>query len=46
MNYRLVAIEVGDLLKYDTSVNQNNRTAGSVLIRNSISNTHYDRNLI
>lgn len=27
MNYRLVAIEVGDLLKYDTSVNQINRTA-------------------
>ena len=31
MNYRLVAIEVGDLLKYDTSVNQINRIGQAIL---------------
>lgn len=30
MNYRLVAINVGDILKYDTSVNQINRTASAL----------------
>ena len=30
MNYRLVAIEVGDLLKYDTTVNEVNRLAGAI----------------
>jgi len=30
MNYRLVAIEVGDILKYDTSVNHINRTASAL----------------
>lgn len=30
MNYRLVAIKVGDLLKYDTSINEVNRTAGAI----------------
>jgi uncharacterized protein (TIGR02391 family) len=32
MNYKLVAVEVGDLLKYDTSVNQINRI-GQALFR-------------
>ena len=31
MNYRLIAIEVGDLLKYDTSVNQINRIGQAIL---------------
>ncbi|MCX7095148.1 MAG: TIGR02391 family protein [Methylobacter sp.] len=30
MNYRLVAIEIGDLLKYDTSVNQINRIGQAI----------------
>ncbi|CAG9297853.1 hypothetical protein EV690_1783 [Celerinatantimonas diazotrophica] len=30
MNYRLVAVEVGDLLKYDTSVNQINRIGQAI----------------
>jgi uncharacterized protein (TIGR02391 family) len=30
MNYRLAAVEVGDLLKYDTSVNQINRIAQAI----------------
>lgn len=30
MNYRLVAVEVGDLLKYDTSVNQINRLGQAI----------------
>ncbi len=30
MNYRLVAIEVGDLLKYDTTVNEVSRLAGAI----------------
>lgn len=30
MNYRLVAIQIGDLLKYSTSVNEINRIAGAI----------------
>jgi len=30
MNYRLVAVEIGDLLKYDTSVNQINRIGQAI----------------
>jgi len=30
MNYRLIAIQVGDLLKYDTTINDINRAANSV----------------
>jgi uncharacterized protein (TIGR02391 family) len=29
-NYRAIAVEVGDLLKYDSTVNEINRTAGSL----------------
>ncbi len=30
MNYRLIAIQIGDLLKYDSTVNDINRAAQSV----------------
>ena len=30
MNYRLVAIDIGDLLKYDTTIKHINRTASAI----------------
>jgi len=30
MNYRLIAVQIGDLLKYSTSVNEINRLAGAI----------------
>ena len=30
MNYRLVAVQIGDLLKYSTTVNEINRLAGAI----------------